>query len=156
MLYFQQIRCLAGAVAVMARPEIMAVNGLKGNRAGVDVCVLGAKLRVNALESAGMTINDIQMVQLIQSEMKRCSRIKVRSAVVPVPMTSGRLWVANRDVGRKLIESWSWSSNWYDLLPQVDSDFFSTHETHPLWHPRSREAWSHSWRGSPHGCVGAL
>lgn len=101
-----------------------------------------------------MAINDIQMVQLIQREMKRCSRIKARSAVVPVPMTLGRLLVDNRDVGRKLIESWLWSSNWYDLLPQVDSDFFSTYETHPLWHPRSREAWSHSWRGSPHGCVG--
>jgi len=75
----------------MARPEITVVKGLKGNRAGVDVRGLGAYLRVNALESAGMMINDIQMVQLIQREMKRCSRIKARSAVVPVPMTSGRL-----------------------------------------------------------------
>jgi hypothetical protein len=101
MLHFQQIRCLAGAVAVMARPEIVAVNGLKGNRAGVDVCVLGAYLRVNAQESAGMTINDIQMVQLIQREMKRCSRIKARSAVVPVSMTSGWLWVGQEERGQK-------------------------------------------------------
>ena len=48
-----------------------------------------------------MTINDIQMVQLIQREMKRCSRIKVLSAVVPVSMTSGWLWVGQEERGQK-------------------------------------------------------
>ena len=56
----------SSAYAVMARPEIMAVKKLKGSWAGVYVRGLGTYLLVNALESAGMTINIIQMVQLIQ------------------------------------------------------------------------------------------
>jgi predicted GNAT family N-acyltransferase len=48
-----------------------------------------------------MTISDIQKVELIQREMKRCLRIKVRSAVVPVPMTSGRLLVGQEGRGQK-------------------------------------------------------
>lgn len=71
----QQLRVLmvldesTGADAVMTRPEITEVKGLKGKRVGVDVRGVGAYLLVNALESAGMTMNDIQMVQLIQREM---------------------------------------------------------------------------------------
>ncbi len=99
--YARKRAVTAGADAMMARTEIMAAKGLKGKRVGVNVCGLGAYLLVNAMESAGMTINDIQMVQLIQREMKRCSRIKARSAVVPVSMNSGRLLVGQQGRGQK-------------------------------------------------------
>jgi ABC-type nitrate/sulfonate/bicarbonate transport system substrate-binding protein len=69
---------------MMARSEIMALKGLKGNRVGVNVRGIGAYLLVNALESAGMTMIDIQMAHLIHRVMNRYSRIKASRAGVHV------------------------------------------------------------------------
>ena len=71
----------------------MLIVSLKMSRMHGSSGGFGAYLLVNALESAGMMINDIQTVQLIQREMKRGSRIKARRAVVPVSVSSGRLLV---------------------------------------------------------------
>lgn len=59
-----------GADAVLARPDIPNVAGLKGRRVGVDVFGVGMYLLINALESAGMTLQDIQIVPLIQPEIE--------------------------------------------------------------------------------------
>lgn len=88
----QQLRVLmvldqsAGADAVMARTEIKDVPGLRGKRVGVDIRGVGAYLLVNALEEAGMTLRDIQMVPLIQPEMEDALRSdKVEAVVVAEP-----------------------------------------------------------------------
>lgn len=84
----QQLRVLmvldesTGADAVMARPVISDMQGLKGKRVGVDVRGAGAYLLVCALESAGMTMNDIHMVQLIQREMESAVEAGAVDAVV--------------------------------------------------------------------------
>ncbi len=79
-----------GADAVMARPEVMDVQGLKGKRVGVDVRGAGAYLLVNALESAGMSMGDIHIVQLIQREMEGAVEAgEVDAVVASEPWLSG-------------------------------------------------------------------
>ena len=76
----------AGADAVMAPEGIADMNGLRGKRVGVDVRSAGAYLLANALESVGMTMKDIQPVQLIQSEMEAAVRNgRVHAVVVADP-----------------------------------------------------------------------
>lgn len=58
-----------GGDAVLARPEIQNLEGLKDKRVGVDVFGVGMYLLVNALEHAGMTLKDVQIVPLIQPEI---------------------------------------------------------------------------------------
>jgi NitT/TauT family transport system substrate-binding protein len=84
----QQLRVLmaldesTGADAVMAPPEVTKVLELKGKRVGVDVRGVGSYLLLTALESAGMSINDIHLVQLIQREMESALETGEVDAVV--------------------------------------------------------------------------
>lgn len=84
----QQLRVLmvldesTGADAVMARSEVTGVPGLKGKRVGVDIRGVGAYLLLSALESAGMSMNDVHMVQLIQREMESALETGEVDAVV--------------------------------------------------------------------------
>jgi len=84
----QQLRVLlvldesAGADAVIAQPEIKDVHGLRGKRVGVDVRGVGAYLLVNALEEAKMTLEDVQVVPLIQPEMEDAMQSGQVAAVV--------------------------------------------------------------------------
>ena len=59
-----------GADALMVREGIPDVSGLRGKAIGVDVRSAGAYLLANALEEAGMTMKDVELVQLIHSEMQ--------------------------------------------------------------------------------------
>lgn len=88
----QQVRVLmaldesAGADAVMVPDEIADVGGLRGKRVGVNVRSAGAYLLANALESVGMTMKDVQLVQLIQSEMEAAVKSgRVHAVVVADP-----------------------------------------------------------------------
>lgn len=79
----------AGADAVMAREKIADVGGLRGKRVGVDMRGPGAYLLANALESAGMTFEDVETVQLIQPEMKAALQAeRVDAVVVSDPLLS--------------------------------------------------------------------
>lgn len=60
----------AGADAVLAQPEIQRLQDLKGKRVGVERSA-GFYLLVNALESVGMTMADIEAVPMFQSEMEQ-------------------------------------------------------------------------------------
>ena len=83
MLHFQQIRCLAGAVAVMARPEIMAVKRLKGNRAGVDVCVLGQLSKIlSHRPDGGAAPLAALVVCLLLFNSRRLSRLATGAAAL--------------------------------------------------------------------------
>jgi NitT/TauT family transport system substrate-binding protein len=58
----------AGADALLAREGIQRLEDLKGKRVGVERGA-GTYLLINALESAGMTQEDIEPVPMFQSEM---------------------------------------------------------------------------------------
>lgn len=60
----------AGADAILARHGIQRMQDLKGKRVGVERSA-GAYLLINALESAGMTMKDIETVPMFQSEMEQ-------------------------------------------------------------------------------------
>lgn len=53
-----------GADALVARPDIHHLGDLKGRRIGVENQALGAYLLSRALESAGLSLNDISVVPL--------------------------------------------------------------------------------------------
>lgn len=59
-----------GGDAVIARPEFTSMASLKHKRLGVDVYGSGMYLLVSALEKAGMSLKDIEIVPLIQPEIE--------------------------------------------------------------------------------------
>jgi NitT/TauT family transport system substrate-binding protein len=59
----------AGADAVLTRHDIQRLQDLKGKRVGVERSA-GSYLLVNALESVGMTMDEIETVPMLQSEME--------------------------------------------------------------------------------------
>lgn len=59
----------AGADAVLARPKVQRLQDLKGKRVGVERSA-GSYLLANALESAGMTMAEIEAIPMFQSEME--------------------------------------------------------------------------------------
>jgi NitT/TauT family transport system substrate-binding protein len=70
-----------GADAVLARAGIERLADLKGKRVGVERSA-GSYLLVNALESAGMTLKDIESVPMFQSEMETALQTNLVDAVV--------------------------------------------------------------------------
>lgn len=60
----------AGADAVLTRHDIQRLQDLKGKRVGVERSA-GSYLLVNALESAGMTLAEVETVPMFQSEMEQ-------------------------------------------------------------------------------------
>ncbi len=71
----------AGADAVLARPDIQRLQDLKGKRVGVERSA-GSYLLANALESAGMTMTEIEMIPMFQSEMEPAMQAGQVEAVV--------------------------------------------------------------------------
>ncbi|MFO1482744.1 MAG: ABC transporter substrate-binding protein [Verrucomicrobiaceae bacterium] len=59
-----------GGDAVIAQEPIKDLHDLKGKRVGVDLFGSGMYLLINALEHAGMKLDDIQTVPLIQPEIE--------------------------------------------------------------------------------------
>ena len=71
----------AGADALMARQEIQQLQDLKGKRVGVERSA-GTYLLINALESAGLTKEDIETIPMFQSEMQLALQAGQVDAVV--------------------------------------------------------------------------
>jgi NitT/TauT family transport system substrate-binding protein len=84
-----------GADVVLARLEVMDVRGLKGKRVGVDVRGVGVYVLINALESAGMTADDLKLVPMIQPEMEQALADKEVDAVVASEPWASRLRLAD-------------------------------------------------------------
>ncbi len=59
----------AGADAMVAPPDVQRLQDLKGKRVGVERSA-GAYLLANALDSAGMTMAEIEAVPMFQAEME--------------------------------------------------------------------------------------
>ncbi|WP_395741259.1 ABC transporter substrate-binding protein [Prosthecobacter sp.] len=71
----------AGADAVLVRPGIARLEDLKGKRVGVERSA-GIYLLINALESAGLSLKDIEAVPMFQSEMEAAVQSDLVDAVV--------------------------------------------------------------------------
>ena len=71
----------AGADAILAKPQIQRLQDLKGKRVGVERSS-GSYLLASALESAGMTLAEIEMVPMFQSEMEPAPQGNEVEAVV--------------------------------------------------------------------------
>lgn len=54
----------AGADVVIAKPGIDSMLGLKGKKVGVESGALGAYMITRALETSGMTLNDVDIVNM--------------------------------------------------------------------------------------------
>ena len=57
-----------GADVVMVWPDIKSLADLKSRRVGIESTVLGAMFLTAALEEAGLTLNDVQLVNLPQDQ----------------------------------------------------------------------------------------
>lgn len=57
-----------GGDVILAAPPIKSVKGLKGKRVGVESSALGALVLSRALEKNGMTIEDLQVVNIVNDE----------------------------------------------------------------------------------------
>ena len=88
-----------GADAILGRPEIKDIKGLKGKRVGVESTALGAFFLARALEKNGMTPKDIQIVSLELTEHERAYKEGKVDAVV----TFGPAMAKLLDAGAKLL-----------------------------------------------------
>lgn len=88
-----------GADAILARPEIKDIKGLKRKRVGVESTALGAFFLARALEKNGMTPKDIQIVSLELTEHERAYKEGRVDAVV----TFGPAMAKLLDAGAKML-----------------------------------------------------
>lgn len=89
----------AGADVVLVRDGVAGIKALKGMRVGVDVRGVGAYLLANAVESAGLTMDEVRLVPLIQPEMEQAVADGVVDAVVVSEPWSSRL----RQAGLRMV-----------------------------------------------------
>ncbi len=87
-----------GGDAVLARHELTNMAALRGKRVGVDVRGVGIYLLINALESAGMKVDDLKLVPMIQPEMEQALADGVVDAVVASEPWASRLRQAGTHV----------------------------------------------------------
>lgn len=81
----------SGADVILAQPEFPELKQLHGKRVGVELGSLGAFLLARALESAGLRIEDLQIVSSDQVTMEDAFRKRELDAVVTYPPFSVRL-----------------------------------------------------------------
>jgi NitT/TauT family transport system substrate-binding protein len=70
-----------GADAIVAPPAVQLMQGLKGKRVGIELSA-GSYLLANALESAGMSMPQIELIPMFQSEMEQALQSSQVEAVV--------------------------------------------------------------------------
>ncbi len=91
-----------GGDAIVAKPEFKALADLKGRRIGVEDTALGAYVLVRALDSAKLTLNDVQIVSMPWSEHQQAYENNLVDALVTFEPTSGTLLAAGAN---KLFDS---------------------------------------------------
>lgn len=80
-----------GADAILARPEISGLTGLRGARVGVEIGSLGTYLLARAVQRAGLTLGDLRLVPSDQLSMEDAFQKGELDAVVTYPPVSVRL-----------------------------------------------------------------
>lgn len=81
----------SGGDGIMARPEIKDIQGLKGRRVGVESSALGAFMISRALDQAGMSLKDIEVVSIEVSEHEKAFKEGRVDAVVTFEPVRTRL-----------------------------------------------------------------
>ncbi len=112
-----------GADAVMARPDIATLRGLRGKRIGVETSSVGAVMLDAMLSSAGLVASDLRIVDLSANEHVAAYRAGEVDAVVTFePMRSQLLELG----ARALFDSRSIPERIVDVLV-VRADATPTH-----------------------------
>ena len=87
-----------GADVVMARPKIPTLQALKGHKIGVESSALGGYILTRVLEKAGLSLHDVQIVQLGASEHEQAFKQGVVDAVVTFEPARSNLLTAGAKV----------------------------------------------------------
>jgi NitT/TauT family transport system substrate-binding protein len=87
-----------GADVLMARPAISTLPALKGHKIGVESSALGGYILTRILEKAGLTLNDVQIVQLGASEHEKAFKQGMVDAIVTFEPTRSNLLRANAKI----------------------------------------------------------
>lgn len=80
-----------GGDAIMTKPEIKTLTGLKGKRVGVEGSAVGAYLLARGLELNGMTVTDVRVEQLEVNEHEQAFKKGKVDAVVTFEPVRSRL-----------------------------------------------------------------
>lgn len=80
-----------GGDAILAKPEIKSLSGLKGKRIGVEGSAVGAYLLARGLELQGMAVTDVRIEQLEVNEHEQSLKKGKVDAVVTFEPVRSRL-----------------------------------------------------------------
>jgi NitT/TauT family transport system substrate-binding protein len=72
----------AGADAIVAKPRITQLADLKGQRIGTDMTPLSSQMLVSALQKAGLTLNDVKLVNFGMADQLEAYRTDRIDAVI--------------------------------------------------------------------------
>lgn len=123
-----------GADAIMAKPEIADLRGLKGRRVGAETTALGAYVLMRALQSAGLTPQDVHIVPLEVSEHETAFKRGEVDAVVTFEPTRTKL----RSFGaRQIFDS--------RLIPGEIVDVLAVRSQYLQAHPQAVEHLLRGW-----------
>ena len=81
----------SGADAILARPGIRDLRGLKGKKIGAETSALGAYMLYRALEKAGLSVSDVNVIPLELSQHEQAYTKKKIDAVVTFDPVRSRL-----------------------------------------------------------------
>ncbi len=118
-----------GGDALVAQPQITQVRDLKGRKIGVDLYGVGLYLLINALDHVGMTLQDVEVVPLIQPEIETMFREgKIEAAVAADP------WLTRLDDSnhRRLFDSTNLKIPIFRLLVASDQACKEQQQVLPL------------------------
>jgi NitT/TauT family transport system substrate-binding protein len=103
-----------GGDLVLAQPEVTDLASLKGRRIGVEVASVGSYVLTRALESAGLSFEDVTVVPTDQLTGERQFRDRDIDALVTYPPVSVRLTAEAG--GRRLFDSSALPGEVVDVL----------------------------------------
>ncbi|GLH74046.1 hypothetical protein GETHLI_25480 [Geothrix limicola] len=123
-----------GGDALLGRPEIGTLSGLKGRRVGVENTGVGAYLFSRALDQAGLRPDEVNLVPITEGAHERAYRSRAVDAVVTFEPTRTRLLAEGAKV---LFDSRSIPEEIFDVLVIRGE----AARAHPEWVAQIREAW---------------
>lgn len=114
----------AGADALIVRPGIDSLAGLKGHRIGAETSALGAFMLGKVLRAAGLTVADISVVPLTPDNHLRAWRDGMVDALITYEPTASLLLAEG---GARLFDSRQMQDTIFDVLA-VRPDAATAHE----------------------------
>lgn len=93
----------AGADVVLARPNLDSVSALRGRRVGAEPAAMDVALLSFALKSAGLSLNDVEVVPLAQNSMANALATGTVDAVCSYPPYANE--IMQRGLARPVFDS---------------------------------------------------